>query len=55
MSPFKALYDHDSLMLLKGTTIPSTIEEINKLTTDRDNILVELKDNLLKAQDQIRA
>ena len=54
MTPFKALYDHDPLILLKGTTLPSTIEEVNKLAVDRDNILAKLKNNLLKAQDRMK-
>ena len=41
-------------ILLKGTTIPSAVEEVNKLTADRDNTLTELKANLLKAQDRMR-
>ena len=55
MTPFKALYGHDPPILLKGTTIPSAIEEVNQLTTARDNMLAELKRNLLRAQDRMRA
>ena len=53
MTPFKALYGHDPPILLKGTTIPSAVEEVNKLTADRDNMLAELRSNLLKAQERM--
>ena len=55
ITPFKALFAHDPPILLKGTTIPSTIEEVNKITGNKDNILAELRNNLLKAQDRMRA
>jgi len=32
MSPFKALYGHDPPHTLKGSTIPSRLEKVNKLT-----------------------
>ena len=55
MTPFKAFYGLEPPILLKGTTISSSIEEVNKLTTNRDNILAELRNNFLKAQDRMRA
>jgi len=54
MSPFKARYGQEPLPLLRGTTIPSRIEEINPHTQQRDSLLKELRENLLKAQDQIK-
>ncbi|KAJ1410955.1 Chromo-like domain superfamily [Sesbania bispinosa] len=39
---------------LKGTTIPSAVEEVNKLTEERDVMLHDLKANLVKAQDQMK-
>ncbi|KAK7279402.1 hypothetical protein RJT34_24453 [Clitoria ternatea] len=54
MSPFKALYGQDPPLLLKGTTIPSKIEQVNQLQEQRDEILKELRNNLCKAQDQNR-
>jgi hypothetical protein len=53
-TPFKALYGRDPPQLVKGTTIPSSVEEVNKLTEERDTILHDLRSNLLKAQDQMR-
>ncbi|WVY93547.1 hypothetical protein V8G54_032635 [Vigna mungo] len=52
MSPFKALYGHDPLMLLKGSTIPSKVQSVNQLEQERDEVLRELKDNLCKAHEQ---
>lgn len=41
--------------ILKGTTIPSKVEAVNMLIEERDALLLELRGNLLKAQDQMRA
>lgn len=55
LTPFKALYGRDPPHLLRGTTIPSVVEEVNQLTQERDQILHDLKDNLTKAQVQMKA
>lgn len=47
MTPFKALYGRDTSPLLKGTTVPSAVEEVNRLTQDRDMLLQ------LKAHDKM--
>ena len=54
MSPFKALYGQEPPLLVKGADIPSKLEEVNQLSKDRDELLQELRNNLLKAQDQMR-
>ena len=54
MSPFKALYGHDPPHILKGSTIPSRLEEVNKLTIAWDKLLATLRENLLKSQDIMR-
>ena len=54
MSPFKALYGQEPPLLVKGADIPSKLEEVNQLSKDRDELLQELRNNLLKAQDQIK-
>lgn len=54
MSPFKALYGQDPSLLIKGVDIPSRLEEINQLGRERDELLQELRNNLLKARDQTR-
>ncbi|XP_047161824.1 uncharacterized protein LOC124831784 [Vigna umbellata] len=51
MSLFKALYGRDPPLLLKGTTIPSKVQSVNQLQQERDDILMELKENLCKAQE----
>jgi len=51
LTPFRALYGIDPPQLLKGTTIPSAVKEVNRLTQDRDSLLDQLRTNLLKAQD----
>lgn len=53
MTPFRALYGQDPPLLLKGTTVPSRVDEVNKLTQQRDELLEDLRSNLLKAQDQM--
>jgi len=54
MSPFKALYGQEPPLLAKGADIPSKLEEVNQLSKDRDELLQELRNNLLKAQDQMK-
>ena len=54
MSPFKALYGQEPPLLVKGADIPSRLEEVNQLSKDRDELLQELRNNLLKAQDQMK-
>ncbi|RZB69357.1 Mitogen-activated protein kinase kinase kinase 1 isoform C [Glycine soja] len=49
-----ALYGRDPPHLLKGATIPSTVEEINVMINDRDQMLHDLKGNLAKAQNQMK-
>lgn len=54
LTPFRALYGRDPPQLLKGTTLPSAVEEVNWLTQDRGIVLNELKPKLVKAQDHMR-
>lgn len=54
MSPFQALYGRDPPLLLHGTTIPSKLEAVNVLQADRDELLGDLRANLLKSQDMMR-
>ena len=49
MTPFKSFYGYDPPILLKRPMVPTIIEEANKLTINRDNMLTEMKHNLLKA------
>ena len=55
MTPFKALYGRDPLTLIKGCTFTSKIDVVNQLLVARDVVLQELKQNLLKAQNLMKA
>ncbi|KAJ8762901.1 hypothetical protein K2173_023030 [Erythroxylum novogranatense] len=54
MSPFKALYGREPPTLLKYTDEGSLVEDINQQLVDRNQILEELKSNLLRAQQQMK-
>jgi hypothetical protein len=54
LTPFKALYGRDPPHLLKGSTIPSAVEEVHVLTQERNQMLHELKSNIVKAQVQMK-
>lgn len=55
MSTFCALHGQDTHLLLKETTIPSKLEEVNQLKEQGNDLLRDLLPNLLKAQDQIQS
>ncbi|KAL6497455.1 hypothetical protein OROGR_029384 [Orobanche gracilis] len=54
MSPFQPLYGREPPQLLHGTTIPSGLDAMNELQSERDGLLSDLKANLLKSQDMMR-
>lgn len=54
LTPFKALYGRDPPHLLKGATISSVVEEVNLMTHEWDQLLHNLKGNLVKAQNQMK-
>jgi len=43
MSPFQVLYGNDPPHILKGSTIPSRLEEVNKLTIAQNELLATLR------------
>lgn len=55
LNPFKALYSQDPPLLLKGTAIPSALEEINQMVAEHDALLAELCTNLLKAHNHMKS
>ncbi|XP_019416449.1 PREDICTED: uncharacterized protein LOC109327750 [Lupinus angustifolius] len=55
MTPFKALYGRDPPTLIKGCTFTSKVEGVNQLLVARDEVLQELRQNLLRAQDLMKA
>lgn len=54
ISLFKALYGHNPPLLVKGAKVSSKLEEVNKLNRDRYELLQDLRNNLLKAQGQMK-
>lgn len=55
LTPFKARYGRDPPHLLKGSTILSVVGEVNVLTQEMDQMLHELKSNLVKVQVHMKA
>lgn len=41
--------------IIQGSTIPSRIEEVNQLISSRDELLADLRHNLLQSQDLMRS
>ncbi|PNX79613.1 hypothetical protein L195_g035599 [Trifolium pratense] len=54
-TPFEALYGRSPPMLVKGDVQLSAVEEVNRLTTERNVVLKEMQEQLLKAQDMMRS
>lgn len=55
MSPFKALYGREPPTLLKYADHSSPVDEVNQQLQNRNSILLELKENLLKAQNRMKS
>lgn len=53
-TPFEALYGREPPMLVKGDVSLSAVEEVNKLTAERNAMLKEMQEQLLRAQDVMR-
>jgi hypothetical protein len=54
-TPFEALYGRRPPMLIRGDVNLSAVEEVNKLTAERNAMLREMQEQLLRAQDVVRA
>ncbi|GAU45214.1 hypothetical protein TSUD_244190 [Trifolium subterraneum] len=54
-TPFEALYGRVPRVLIRGDVGLSAVEEVNKLTAEKNVMLREMQEQLLKAQDQMRA
>ena len=54
MSPFKAVYGHDPPSILDYIPTTATIEVGDQLLTQRQDLLQQLKDNLVKAQKRMK-
>ncbi|KAI5410675.1 hypothetical protein KIW84_055987 [Lathyrus oleraceus] len=53
-TPFEALYGRRPPVLVRGDVHLSAVEEVNKLTAERKEMIRKMKEQLLKAQDQMR-
>ncbi|KAI5416307.1 hypothetical protein KIW84_041381 [Lathyrus oleraceus] len=53
-TPFEALYGRAPPVLIRGDTPGSAVDEISKLTMERNLMIKELQEQLLKAQDMMR-
>ena len=54
-TPFHALYGREPPSLLKGNSTPSSVEEVNQLVQERDMMLAEIREQLLKAQNRMQS
>lgn len=48
------MVERDPPHLLRGTTIPSAVEEVNLLTQEREQFLHDIKNNFVKTQVQMK-
>ena len=55
LTPFEVLYGRPPPVLFKGETYPSKVQDVQVLMASWDEILAELKDNMLLAQQQMKA
>lgn len=53
-TPFEALYGRAPPVLIRGDTPGSVVDKISKLTMERNLMIKELQEQLLKAQDMMR-
>ncbi|CAH9099513.1 unnamed protein product [Cuscuta epithymum] len=53
-SPFKALYGHEPPTLILGDATRTAVEEVTKLTAERNEMIKELKQNLAMAQNRMK-
>jgi Integrase core domain len=54
MTPFKALYGYDPPHIPMGSIPDSKVEAVDKLLKERHTILVQLKEQLTKAQERMK-
>ena len=53
-TPFKALYGRDPPTILRGDSPGSGVEELNQMIQERNLMLDEIRDQLLKAQNRMK-
>lgn len=54
-TPLEALYGRPPPVLVKGDVHHSSVDEVSKLTAERNDMVRELQEQLVKAQDRMRA
>lgn len=54
-TPFEALYGRPPPVLIKGDVHHSSVDEVSRLTAERNDMVRELQEQLVKAQDRMRA
>nr|GEV60684.1 hypothetical protein [Tanacetum cinerariifolium] len=54
MTPFKVLYERDPPHLIYYGSVPSPVFEVERYLEERDCILKELKEHLLRAQERMK-
>jgi hypothetical protein len=54
MTPFKTLYGYDPPHIPMGSIPDSKVEAVDKLLKERHTILVQLKEQLTKAQERMK-
>ncbi|MCH79981.1 hypothetical protein A2U01_0000743, partial [Trifolium medium] len=54
-TPFEALYGRPPPVLIKGDVTHSAVEEVNRLMAERNDVLREMQEQLVRAQDVMRA
>ncbi|GJY92704.1 putative mitochondrial protein [Tanacetum coccineum] len=54
MTPFKVLYGRDPPHLIYYASVPSPVFEVDRYLEERDCILKELKEHLLRAQERMK-
>lgn len=50
MTPFQALYGRDPPVLIRGDVGQTSLEEVSRMTAERNLMLEKLKEQLVKTQ-----
>lgn len=53
-TPFKALYGREPPVIIRGNDSLTSVDEVEKMTAERNLIIDELKENLEKAQNRMK-
>lgn len=53
MTPFQALYGRDPPVMIGGDVGQTSLEEVSRMTAERNVMLEELKEQLVKDQNSV--